>query len=651
MCLFAQISPCKVQIADKPEQPAWPLVKRMLGLVWKYRWGCLRVIALQALLLALGLSGLGLMGHGIDYLRFELASAAGAGAPAAASPGLPAGPKAPEWPFGWNPPADWQPTSVLAAVSLAILVFAGLRALLEIRYAIMLNRLLQAGLVVELRSQVYGKMQRLSFRFFDANASGNIITRVVGDVQAVRSFVDGVVVQTVILVLSLAVFLTYMLSIHAGLTAACLVTTPLILVCTNRFSRKVRPAYSRSRDLTDEQVVTITESLRGAHVVKGFAREKEEMAKFDGAADRLRDHRRWIFGQVTIFQPLIQFVTQINIAILLVYGGYLAVMREISPDFPGITVGQMLVFAGLLQQFSAQVSNIATIADSMEQSITSARRVFEVLDSPMEIASPPPPVPLRKPAGEVSFEDVSFSYRPGIPVLEHLTFRVAPGECVAVLGATGAGKSTLLSLIPRFYDPTSGRVAVDGHDVKTLSLEDLRRSIGIVFQESFLFSNTIAANIAFGVADAGRGTVERASKIAAAHDFISSLPDGYDTLLREGGSNLSGGQRQRIAIARAILLDPAILLLDDPTAAIDPETEEEIMAAMNGAMAGRTTFVVAHRLSTLRRADRVIVLERGRVVQSGTHEELMSQRGHYRTVASTQIPDEESLRLLDSPDG
>jgi ATP-binding cassette subfamily B protein len=236
----------------------------------------------------------------------------------------------------------------------------------------------------------------------------------------------------------------------------------------------------------------------------------------------------------------------------------------------------------------------------------------------------------------VAFEDVSFGYDAESPVLKNVSFSVEPGQCVAILGATGAGKSTLLSLIARFYDPTAGRVLVDGRDLRRLNVDDLRRSIGVVFQESFLFSNTIAANIAYGQPGATSEKIERAAKIACAHEFIVAAPEGYDAVLGEGGMNLSGGQRQRLAIARALLLDPAILLLDDPAAAIDPHTEHEILEAMQRAMEGRTTFVVAHRLSTLKHADLVLVLEEGRIVQTGTHAELLDRPGHYQTAAAIQ---------------
>jgi ATP-binding cassette subfamily B protein len=253
--------------------------------------------------------------------------------------------------------------------------------------------------------------------------------------------------------------------------------------------------------------------------------------------------------------------------------------------------------------------------------------------------------------GEVRFENVSFTYDGAEAVVRDIDLTVRPGQCVAILGATGAGKSVLMSLIPRFFDPTAGRVLLDGIDARRLNLDDLRRNIGLVFQESFLFSNTVAANIAFGHPGATPAQIERAARIAAAHDFIVALPKGYDTVLGESGNTLSGGQRQRLAIARAVLLEPAILLLDDPTAAIDSETEHEIFDALDRAIAGRTTFIVAHRLSTLRRADFILVMEDGRIVQRGTHEELMKQAGPYLHVADLQLVDGRELQQLKRKEG
>jgi ATP-binding cassette subfamily B protein len=443
-------------------------------------------------------------------------------------------------------------------------------------------------------------------------------------------FIDGVLIQLVIVLLSLVTYVSYMLSIHPGLTLACLATTPLMWCLSSVFARVVRPAYDRTRQLVDRLILVLSENVQGVQVVKGFARQREETAKFRAANHDVQEQQQRIFWRVSLYTPVMSLLTHVNLVILLAYGGYLVIEGRLA-----LGTG-LIVFVGLLQQFSTQVSNIASIANSILQSLSGARRVFEILDAPLEIQNDPRPVPLKRLRGAVRFDDVTFGYDSDSLVLRKVSFSVEPGQCVAILGATGAGKSTLLSLIPRFYDPLAGRVLIDGIDARRLDVDDLRRNVGLVFQESFLFSNTIAANIAFGQPHASRNEIEEAARIAAAHEFICKLPAGYDTVLGEGGLTLSGGQRQRLAIARAILRQPSILIMDDPTASIDSETEHEILESMEQAMRGRTTFVVAHRLSTLRRADFVLVLDQGRIVQAGTHSELINTQGHYHQAARLQ---------------
>ena len=603
------------------------LVLRLFRLGWAYRGSAMGVVGLQFVLLAFALSGLGLTGLGIDVIRKGLD-------PKAADPA---------YPFGFTPPQDWDAMRQVWLIAGAVLAVASVRFFLD-RSSRIAKALLVQRIIVDLRARVYDKMQRLSFSFFDTNASGSIINRVTSDVQAVRMFIDGVLIEVLMLVISLIFFVGYMLSIHFWLTIWCLATTPLLWVITAWFSRIVKPAYRKNRELFDTAVLRLSENVQGVHVVKGFSRQPEEIEKFGSANAQVRDQKQWIFWRVSSFVPLIGFLPQINLVVLMIYGGHLYMTD------PSFRIGSgFFVFAGLLQQFSTQVGSIAVIANSVQQSLTGAQRVFEVLDTPTGVQSPSNAVPLERARGEVRLECVTFGYQSGEPAISNVSITAEPGQTIAILGATGAGKSTVLSMIPRFYDPQQGRVLIDGRDVRGYDLSDLRRNIGLVFQESFLFSNTVAANIAFGHPEATREQIEKAAKIASAHDFIMALDDGYDTLLGEGGSNLSGGQRQRLAIARAVLLEPSILLLDDPTAAIDPQTEHEILEAMNSAMSGRTTFVVAHRLSTLRRADKVVVLERGKVVQTGTHEELMDAKGHYRHAANLQIADGESKRLLGMP--
>jgi ATP-binding cassette subfamily B protein len=599
------------------------LVRRLVALAWRYRLHCLQVLGLQLVLLTLGILGLSFTGVGIDYIKHKVD-----GSPLA--PNRLHLPLPDSWPY-------WQVLGMLAGL---ILVFALARAWLNYTYAVSVNRLVQQRLVVDLRGEVYDKLQRLSFRFFDANNTGSIITRVTSDVQSVRMFVDQVLIQSVIMVISLTVYVVYMASLSPTLTLACLATTPLLWLLSAWHTRRTQPEYAQNRTLVEKMVQIFVESIQGIAVTKAFGREAEARAKFEAANDAVLHQQKLIFWRVSLFSPAIGFITRINMMVLIGYGGWLVIQGKL-PLGTGL-----VVFAGLLEQFSGQVNNVATIVNSVQQSLIGARRVFEILDAPVEVKSAPDAVRRTRLRGDVEFQGVSFAYDGAEAVVRDIDLTVRAGQCVAILGATGAGKSVLMSLVPRFFDPTAGRILVDGLDARRIDLDDLRRNIGVVFQESFLFSNTVAANIAFGHPEATRVQIERAARIAAAHEFIVQLPQGYDTVLGESGNSLSGGQRQRLAIARAVLLEPAILLLDDPTAAIDSETEQEIFAALDRAIAGRTTFIVAHRLSTLRRADFIIVLEHGRIVQRGTHEQLMREPGPYLHVAALQLVDSRELEEL-----
>lgn len=616
--------------ADEPDNPTQPsttaIVWRLVKLTWRYRRGALVIILLQMGLLAFALSGLGLVGLGIDVI----------------GQGVGASDKPPRWPLGFEPPASWSAMTSVLIIAGAVLALAVMRFVLE-RASVIFKALLVRDIVVDLRNAVYDKLQRLSFRFFDRNESGSIINRVTGDVQAVRNFIDGVMIEMVILLISLTFFLAYMLSIHVTLTLACLATTPILWFLTTTFSRIVRPAYRKNRELFDKAVLVLSENAQGVHVVKGFALQDRETKKFKEANDAVADQHRWIFQKVALFIPSVGLITAINLLILLIYGGYL------YAHDPNFAFGSgLFVFAGLLTQFSSQVGNLAQITNAVQRSVIGAQRVFEVLDEPFEVESKPEATRLGRAEGRVDFDNVSFAYNDDdSDAIQNISFTAKKGETIAILGATGSGKSTLLSMIPRFYDPIQGSITIDGHDLRDLDLDDLRRNIGTVFQETFLFSNTVKSNIAFGHPKATQEQIEQAAKIAQAHHFVTTeLDHGYDTVLTEGGNGLSGGQRQRLSIARALLLDPPILIMDDPTAAIDPETEHLIMSAMDNAMHGRTTFIVAHRLSTLKRADRVIVLEKGRITDIGTHDELMESSEHYRNAAEIQLADDKSKELL-----
>ncbi len=491
-----------------------------------------------------------------------------------------------------------------------------------------------------MRLELYRKLQRLSFRFFDAHPSGAIINRVTRDVQMLRSFVDGVVIQGVVLLLALGFFLAYMVSTHVWLTLVSVMLLPLVYLATVLFSRWARPAYLKNRELSDQMVRVLTESIEGISVIKVFGQEAERQRAFTAQNHAVRAQQTGIFRAVSRFTPLVDLLNHLNLAVLMAYGAVLIARHE-------ITLGDLIVFAGLLQQFARRASNMASIVDTLQQSLTGARRVFEVLDQPLGVAERPSPIVPGRLAGDVELEQLGFEYLDGTPALADISLHVKAGECIGILGRAGSGKSTLLSLISRFYDPTRGRVRIDGIDVKDFALDALRRQVGIVFQETLLFRDTVANNIAFGNPEAPRTRVEAAAQQAGADAFVRELPQGYDTVLDEGASNLSGGQRQRLAIARALLVEPSILVLDDPTTAIDAESEAQLLRAVDGAIRGRTTFLVSGRVNALRRADRIIVLDAGRIAEQGTHAELMRGDGLYAATARLQGVDPESRALIE----
>ncbi|HWV98392.1 MAG TPA: ABC transporter ATP-binding protein [Candidatus Acidoferrum sp.] len=593
------------------------LVCRLLALAWQFRGDCLLSVVLSIALLLLGLAGLQLLGVVIDVIRHALDPSQ----------------RAPVYPFGWSPPAVWTPLQIVTAMSLAIVAQALLRAVLTYQYNMVTAQLTQGRIVPDLRDRLYAKLQRLSFRFFDVHGSSSIFNRVTGDVQNTRLFVDGVVLQGINMLLTLGAYFIFMWRIHSALTLACLSVTIGLWWVTHYYSGRLRPAYLRNRELFDQLVQLFTESIRGMQTVKGFAAEPHQLRRFEEANQQVSGQQKRIFLDLSVFTPATQLLSQFSLVILFAYGGWLYVQGEISLG------SGLVVFAGLMQQFNGQVANITTIANSVQQSFTAARRVFEVIDTPAEVQNKPNAVAPARLTGRIVFDNVTFGYHPNTPVLRGVSFSADPGRFVGIFGMTGAGKSSLLSLIPRFYDPQEGRILADGQDLKDLDLDAFRRQIGIVYQESFLFSNTVAANIAFGSPHATQQEIEHAARVASAHDFILELPHGYETVLGESGVDLSGGQRQRLALARALLLEPPILILDDPTASVDPKTEHEIVSALRHAMSGRTTFVVANRLSLLRRADVILVLDQGCLVRAGTHEELLQVPGLYRETALLQLMD------------
>ncbi|MEZ6062802.1 MAG: ABC transporter ATP-binding protein [Planctomycetaceae bacterium] len=592
------------------------LLLRLLGLAAEYKWGIFQVLLLQSLLVALSMATLGMTGLGIDYLRWVLSSDA----------------VAPRWPAGLSPPEHWSPQFVITALSGCILLVAAVTAALKYASAIAAAALSQQVLI-RTRTDVYRKLQQLSFHFYDAGESSSIINRAAGDASAVRGFIDGVVVRVIMVLLTLAVYLVYMLRTHVTLTLCCLASTPVLWIGAVVFSRVVQPVYRQASDLGDVMIRSLVENLQGIHVIKGFAREAEQAEKFRKANQDIRDLKRTIFMKVSTFQPVMGLVTQVNMLVLIGYGSVLVIRGELA-----LGAG-LFVFANLLSEFANQVGQITNIANSIQSGLVSADRVFEVLDEPLRIVSPPAAQHIRRAEGRIEFSHVTFGFDRDRPVLHDISLRVSPGEFLGITGPVGSGKSTLLSLLMRFYDVDDGSIRLDGHDLRDLDLSDLRQNIGIVFQDSFLFSNTVAANIAFGRPDAGDEQIRQAAAAASAIDFIDELPQGFEAMVGEHGANLSGGQRQRLTLARALLKSPPILLLDDATAAVDAETEHEIRDAVVSARQGRTTILVSNRICTLREADRIVVIRDGRIDAVGRHRDLKANCEYYRGLNELQFAD------------
>ena len=603
----------QVRLQGRRKLSSKKLLRRLLRLALEYRGPCTAVVLMQIALVALNLSTLGMTGLGIDYLSSQVLNKS--------SPL--------QWPLGLQPPDAWSPLQVIIALSSSILAVALLTAGLKYLSAVA-SAALSQEVLVRIRTDVYSKLQQLSFNFYDAGESSSIINRAAGDASNVRNFVDGVIIKVLTILLTLTVYLVYMLRMHVGLTLLCLASTPLLWIGAVVFSRLVQPAYRQASKLGDVMIRTLVENLQGIQVVKGFAREAEQAERFEKANHDIRDLKESIFFRISTFQPAMGLLTQINMLVLIGYGGTLVIRGELA-----LGAG-LFVFANLLHEFANQIAQITNIANSIQTSLASAERVFEVLDEPIQITTAANAKHLSCVSDSIVLDAVTFGYHRDRAVLRDVSLQIDAGECIGITGPTGSGKTTLLSLLKRFYDVESGSIRLDGVDLRDLQLDDLRRAVGIVFQESFLFSNTVAANIAFGVPDATMEQIAKAANIAAADEFICELADGFDSMVGEHGSNLSGGQRQRLALARAIVTNPSVLLLDDATASVDPETEHEIREAMMVAMRDRTTVVVSNRLSTLRQTDRIVVLIGGRIDAIGTHDELFESCDYYRELAELQ---------------
>jgi ATP-binding cassette subfamily B protein len=509
-------------------------------------------------------------------------------------------------------------------VALAVLVIGGIRALLMVGRRLISGR--QAlGVEFDLRNALYAKLQRLSFRFYDSHQTGQLMSRATVDLQSVRFFLGYGLIFFFQHVMTIVGVTIVMFVLDWQLALAATAVTPLIVVVAYRYSTVSHPVLRDVQQKMADVATVAEESIVGVHVVKSFAQEPTRSEEFGRRSDAVFGRSVDANRQRAIYVPLLSFLPLLAQAIVLLLGGRMVVNGSLS-------LGGFITFNVLVVMLVMPLRMLGMWIGQAQRATASGERIFEIMDEPEHVSDRPGAVELPRGDGRVRLESVSFGYDPKRPVLEEIDLELEPGKTVALIGHTGSGKTTLASLVPRFYDVTEGRITVDGVDVRDVQVVSLRREIGIVAQDPFLFSATVRENIAFGQPDATNDEIRGAARLAQADEFIEALPEGYDTVIGERGITLSGGQRQRIAIARALLVDPRILILDDATASVDATTEARIRLGFRQAMAGRTTIIIAHRLSTLALADELVVLDRGRIAARGTHEELLERSPVYREI-------------------
>ncbi|MCX6079174.1 MAG: ABC transporter ATP-binding protein [Chloroflexi bacterium] len=518
----------------------------------------------------------------------------------------------------------------LIQAGLLIVGFAILRGLFAFLQAYWAEKNSQA-VAFDLRNDLYAKIQRLSFSYHDQNQTGQLMIRATDDVEKLRLFLGQGLLQLVGAIVLLTATLIILFSTNSQLALATIWILPVALVLFIFFGTISQPLFSKVQQKLSALNTILQENLAGIKVIKAFTREKSEEAKFRIAADDLMAQQIVIARLFTFLMPLVFLIANLGQASMLYVGGRQIILGT-------LTLGEWQEFSMYLMYIFFPVAQLGFIITQFGQAAASATRIFEILDAKSDVIDKSEAIGLPAVTGNINFENVTFRYiGGGDPVLDKVSFEAKPGQTIALLGATGSGKTSIINLLPRFYDPTEGRITIDGHDLRDVKLESLRAQIGVVLQETTLFSGSIRDNIAFGKPDASDEEIMAAAQAAAAHDFIMAFPEGYATPVGERGTTLSGGQKQRVAIARALLLNPRILILDDSTSSVDLGTEAIIQTALDRLMKDRTSFVIAQRISTVMNADQIIVLDKGRVVAIGKHADLLEDNEIYAEIYTSQL--------------
>lgn len=480
------------------------------------------------------------------------------------------------------------------------------------------------GLVYDMREEAYRKLMKEDFNFFNKNRTGDLMSRQTGDMDAVRHMVSHVIYFSFENILVFLMALVMIFSVNVKMALCMLIVLPFTLAVTLSQRRHIKPAFDRVRDCFSSLNAFAQETIAGNRVVKAFAKEDYELEKFDRENDGYRDAQLNTASIWMKYIPMFEILSQCLTIILMIMGGFMVIDGE-------MTIGNMVTVNGYLWMLNSPLRQAGWIINDLQRFLTAIEKIYKVYTTEPDIKQPEHVVEKRKLKGSVTFDHVNY-YTNDDTVLKDISFHVEPGQTVGIIGATGSGKSSLINLICRFYDVNQGRVLVDDIDVRNLNLQTLRGNIGIAMQDVFLFSDTIEGNIAYGNPDCTFEQVQAAAKIANADEFIREMPEGYDTIIGERGVGLSGGQKQRISLARAILKDPSIIILDDTTSAIDMETESMIQNELKKISDERTVFIIAHRISSIIHADQILVLDNGRLVERGTHEQLLAKKGYYSTV-------------------